>query len=206
MQLEQCRKTESMQPLIVGIGGTPREGSSSERTLAISLEAARAEGARTVMISGPELMIPMYTPDQSSRTPESLRLVEAIRECDGLIVSSPAYHGSISGLIKNALDYTEDLRDSPRVYLDGVAVGLIACAAGWQAGAQTLATLRSIVHALRGWPTPLGVSLNTSTGVFDASGECIDIGSKMQLQTVGRQVFEFATMRNSARPSPHVVA
>lgn len=195
-----------MKPLIVGIGGTPREDSSSERALAISLEAARAQGARTIMISGPQLMIPMYTPDQGSRTPESLHLVEAIRDCDGLIVSSPAYHGSISGLIKNALDYTEDLRDGPRVYLDGVAVGLIACAAGWQAGAQTLATLRSIVHALRGWPTPLGASLNTSTGVFNASGECVDIGSKMQLQTVGQQVFEFATMRKSARPSPKIMA
>jgi FMN reductase len=158
------------------------------------------------MISGPELVIPMYTPDQSSRTPESLRLIGAVRECEGLIIASPAYHGSISGLIKNALDYTEDLRNEPRVYLDGVAVGLIACAGGWQAGAQTLATLRSIVHALRGWPTPLGASLNTSVGVFDASGECVDIGSRMQLQTVGEQVVQFAAMRKAAGVVSHAVA
>ncbi|TVR06240.1 MAG: NADPH-dependent oxidoreductase [Salinarimonadaceae bacterium] len=198
-------KPEDKRPLIVGIGGTPRPQSSSERALAISLEAARDCGARTIMISGPDLMVPMYTPDQSQRTPEALRLVEAIRSCEGLIVSSPAYHGSLSGLIKNALDYTEDLREDPRVYLDGVAVGLIACAGGWQAGAQTLATLRGIVHALRGWPTPMGASINTSTGVFDESGACVDLGTTMQLRTVGEQVVEFARMRGMlAAPPPRV--
>ena len=195
----------SKQPLIVGIGGTPRVGSTSERALAIALAAARQSGARTLMFSGPDLMIPIYTPDPKERTSESNRLVQAMRESDGLIVASPAYHGSVSGLLKNVLDYAEDLRDDQRVYLDGVAVGLIACAGGWQAGAQTLATLRGIVHALRGWPTPLGAALNTSTGLFDAQGECLDLGAKMQLQTIGQQVVEFARMRGRSRAPLQVV-
>jgi FMN reductase len=187
----------SHTPLIVGIGGTPREGSLTERALDVALAAAQAQGARILRISGADLLVPMYTTDPNERTDKSRALVTAMRECDGLIVASPAYHGSVSGLIKNALDYTEDLRTDPRVYLDGIAVGLIACAGGWQAGAQTLATLRSIVHALRGWPTPLGASLNTSTGIFDAAGNCIDLSAKMQLESVGRQVLEFARMRQS---------
>jgi FMN reductase len=185
-------------PLIVGIGGTPRAGSLTERAMLVALEAARANGARIKTICGPDLLVPMYTTDPADRTEKSLALVQAIRECDGLVIASPAYHGSISGLIKNALDYIEDLRTDKRVYLDGIAVGLIACAGGWQAGAQTLATLRSIVHALRGWPTPLGASLNTSTGIFDASGACVDLSSRMQLESVGKQVVEFARMRHSA--------
>ncbi len=187
-------------PLIVGIGGTPRAGSTTERAMQVALAAAQAQGARIRMISGPDLVVPMYTTDLAERTEKSLALVQAIRECDGLVIASPAYHGSISGLVKNALDYTEDLRTDPRVYLDGIAVGLIACAGGWQAGAQTLATLRSIVHALRGWPTPLGASLNTSTGIFDADGACVDLSSRMQLESVGKQVVEFARMRHSASP------
>jgi FMN reductase len=186
--------------LIVGIGGTPRAGSSTQRAMDVALAAAQAQGARIKSIAGPDLLVPMYTTDLSERTEKSLALVQAIRECDGLIIASPAYHGSLSGLIKNALDYTEDLRTDPRVYLDGIAVGLIACAGGWQAGAQTLATLRSIVHALRGWPTPWGASLNTSTGIFDAAGNCVDLSTKMQLESVGRQVVEFARMRHSVAP------
>jgi FMN reductase len=52
--------------------------------------------------------------------------------------------------------------------------------------------LRSIVHALRGWPTPFGATLNTTNGIFDASGVCTDPKVLDQLNTVGRQVVEFA--------------
>jgi len=181
--------------LILGIGGTPRPGSTTERALAVSLRAAGAEGAETLMIAGPSLVLPMYTADAAARTAEATALVNAMRRCKGIIIASPSYHGSISGLMKNALDYAEDTRSDDRVYLDGLAVGLIACAGGWQAAVQTLAAMRSIVHALRGWPTPLGAALNTSTRVFDEQGECLDLSMKLQLETIGRQVVQFAKMR-----------
>jgi len=57
------------------------------------------------------------------------------------------YHGSLSGLIKNALDSLEPLRDDVRPYLDGRAVGCIVVADGWQACGSALASLRGIVHA-----------------------------------------------------------
>ncbi len=57
-----------------------------------------------------------------------MALVEAVRECDGLVLGSPAYHGGLSGLVKNALDYLEDLHDDAPPYLDGRAVGCIVCA------------------------------------------------------------------------------
>ena len=189
-----------MKPLIVGLGGTPRPGSSSERALALSLQAAAEEGADTLLISGAALMLPMYFPSTSERTPEAHHLIEAFRRCNGIIISTPAYHGSLSGLIKNALDYTEDLRTDPRVYFDGLAVGCIVCAGGWQAAGQTLAALRAIAHALRGWPTPLGVMLNTSTRLFDDDGACLDLSAKFQLETVGRQVVQFAKLQMQAPP------
>lgn len=179
---------------IVGIGGTNRPNSTSEKALAVSLRAAADAGAQTTIFSGADLILPMYAPEQDDRTDAARRLVEAFRECDGVIIASPAYHGSTSGLIKNALDYVEDLRGGRRVYLDGVAAGLIACGAGWQATGQTLAALRAIAHALRAWPTPLGSMLNTSTQLFDEAGHCIDLSARLQLETIGRQVVEFAEM------------
>jgi FMN reductase len=68
-----------------------------------------------------------------------------------------------------------------RAYFDGVAVGCISCASGWQAGGQTLAALRAIVHALRRWRTPLGVALNTSTKLFDEDENCVDSAVMSQL-------------------------
>lgn len=187
----------SGRPFIIGVGGTPRRGSSTEKALAVSLCAAAEAGAETLLISGPELELPMYNPGDPSRTPAAEHLIAMFRRCDGIIIASPAYHGSISGLVKNALDYTEDLRSDKRVYFDGLAVGCIACAGGWQAAGQTLAALRAIAHALRGWPTPLGAMLNTSAKLFDDQGNCLDLSAKMQLETVGRQVTEFAAYRGS---------
>lgn len=189
--------SDGKRPLILGVGGTPRSGSTTERALAVCLAAAEAAGADTVMISGPDLMLPMYNPGQMPSSPEAERLVDLYGRCDGIVIASPAYHGSLSGLVKNALDYAEELRKAERVYFDGLAVGLIACAAGWQATGQTLAALRSIAHALRGWPTPMGAALNTSTKLFDDDGACIDLSSRFQLETVGQQVVRFARMRDA---------
>jgi FMN reductase len=76
-------------------------------------------------------------------------------------------------------------------------VGLIVTAYGWQATGSTLATMRSIVHALRGWPTPLGAAIRAVSGMFK-DGVCSDAASAAQLELVGRQVVEFARLRRAA--------
>ena len=180
-------------PLIVGIGGTMREVSSTDRALRVALGAAKEAGARTEIFSGPALVrLPHYSPDGRERSDEQRHLVDMVRQADGLIVASPGYHGGVSGLVKNALDLLEDLRDDKRQYLDGRAVGCIVTAAGWQASVTTLEALRAIVHALRGWPTPFGATLNTSEPIFDAAGACKDQKIFDALCVVGRQVVEFA--------------
>jgi FMN reductase len=55
--------------------------------------------------------------------------------------------------------------------------------------------LRSVVHALRGWPTPLGVAVNSAEVVFDGLGGCTRENVSTQLRTTGIQVVEFALAR-----------
>jgi FMN reductase len=182
--------------LIVGLGGTTRADSSSERAVQFALGVAGARGAETLHLGAAELDLPMYAPERPERDPKTLRLVEAIARADGLIVCSPAYHGGISGLIKNALDYVEDLRDTERPYLEGRAVGCLSCASGWQATITTLVSLRSVVHALRGWPTPLGVAINVATPQFGPDGAVLNEALEEQLEIVAAQVVEFARVWN----------
>ena len=184
---------DTKMPLIVGIGGTAAARSSTEQALCAALDSAAAAGAATQMFGSAFLnKLPHYMTEPPG--PEAMAFVEAIRAADGIIIASPGYHGSISGLVKNAIDYLEETAKDPRVYLDGVPVGLVATAYGWQATGSTLSTLRSIVHALRGWPTPLGAAINSSGGIFK-DGVCTDAAAAAQLQLVGRQVFEFARLR-----------
>ncbi len=180
-------------PSIVGLGGTARPDSTSETALVKALAAAEALGARTLLFGGAFMAaLPLYNPDDSRPHAERDRLLDAVRHADGLIVATPGYHGSISGLVKNALDSLEGLRGDPRPYFDGRAVGCVVTATGWQACGSTLAALRSIVHALRGWPTPLGAALNTGQGLFDPDGTFLDPRDAWQVETVAAQVVAFA--------------
>lgn len=187
--------TGERQPLILGIGGTLRAQSTGQKALAHVLARARERGARTELLSGAALDLPLYIPENTERTETAQRMIALMRECDGLVICSPAYHGSVSGLVKNALDYTEDMSRDPRVYFDGLPIGCIACGAGWQAAGATLAALRAIAHALRGWPTPMGGVINSTLPVFDADGSCVDASIRFQLDLIADQVTDFALRR-----------
>lgn len=183
---------------IVGIGGTTSPGSSTEQALAIALRAAAGEGAQVTLFDGAFLSaLPHYALGVTEGSDEARSLVAAVRGAHGLVIASPGYHGSISGLVKNAIDYVEETSKDDRVYLDGLPVGLIVTAYGWQATGSTLATMRSIVHALRGWPTPLGAAIRAVSGMFK-DGACSDPAASAQLELVGRQVAEFARLRRAA--------
>lgn len=181
---------------VLGIGGSTRPNSTTELALRVSLAAADAAGAETLMLGSADLLLPLYVPDPRDRVPKAVRLLEQVRRADGLIIASPGYHGALSGMVKNALDYLEDMRDDDPPYLEGKAVGSIATASGWQATMSTIMSLRSVVHALRGWPTPMGATINMAAGpVFDEEGKCVDPVARFQLELVGQQVVEFARMR-----------
>ncbi len=193
-------------PFIVGIGGTTRAGSTSELALRATLAHAEALGARTALLCATELVMDAYDPMVKTRSDSAQRLVQLLREADGIVIASPSYHGSIPGLLKNALDYTEDMRSDDRPYFDGRAVGCVVCAEGIQAMGTTLFTLRSIVHALRGWPTPYSATINTSTKPFGPDGLLREEVVSTQLKTVAQQVVQFAQYSLLAKAMPQPTA
>ena len=173
---------------IVAIGGTVNPGSTTEQALRLAGVEAGKDGAEVQVFGGMYLAgLPHYRGADHTLA-NGAELVEAVRRADGLLIAAPGYHGTISGLVKNALDYLEELAQDERPYLDGRAVGLIATAYGDQATMSTLQTLRSIVHALRGWPTPMGATIRTYQGLFSPDGECLEDRARMQLEMVGAQV------------------
>jgi len=194
------------KPFIVGLGGTTRVGSTSEKALTVALARARALGAEVRAFTGVALAFEPYDPAIKLRSSPATLLIEALREADGVIIATPGYHGSISGLIKNALDYTEDMRGDTRPYLEGRAVGCIVCADGTQALGSTVQAVRSIVHALRGWPTPLAALINSTSGPFSPNGEVSDAAVECQLHILATQVVDFARMQQLRVVPDHCLA
>ena len=176
---------------IVGIGGSMDPGSQSERALRAVLAACATRGASTSAFTGRSLEMPPYVPGATVPT-AALAPVEAIRRSAAVVIASPGYHGTVSGLVKNALDYAEDLRTDVRPYFSGRAVGCIATAGGWPGAINTLGALRDIVHALRGWPTPLGAAINSAENAFDEAGRCLVPRVGQVLDLMAEEVMGFA--------------
>lgn len=183
----------STSPFIVGIGGTTRPGSSSEQAISLALARARSVGAETMLFAGAELQLPMYDPATANDCEGARKLIEALRRADGVIIASPCYHGGVSGLVKNAIDYIEEMRADERVYLDGRAIGAIGCGYGYQGPGVVVAQLRAIGHALRGWNAPLGVAVNSAVVKFTPDG-CSEAGVGTQIEIMAGQVVDFARM------------
>ena len=176
------------EQLIVGIGGTLRQDSTTERAVARVLYHAQSWGARTRLFAGTSLVMPFYG-EAGCTDHEAVRdFVAAVRQANAFVIGSPGYHGGISGLVKNALDYTEELASGGRVYLDGCKVVCIATGAGWQGANTTLAALRNVVFALRGWPTPLGFALNARDRLFAEDGSAIDPTCEAAFRTASEQL------------------
>lgn len=190
-----------MSVRIVGIGGSVDAESQSDAALRAVLAGAERRGATVQAFTGSGIDFPPYF--TGVQIPAAAGdYIDAVRAADAVVISSPGYHGTISGLVKNALDYLEELRAENRPYLDGRAVGLVAVAAGWQATVNTLATLRQIAHTLRGWPTPYGLTLNTTVTRF-AQDLSTDVDTSRSVDLMAAQLIDFASkMGTSATPGP----
>jgi FMN reductase len=178
---------------VVGVGGTLREGSSSLGALR-ALAAAEEAGAEVELLDLRELGLPMYEPGKTldDYGPEVRQFVEAVREADALILSTAAYHGTLAGVTKNALDFVQFLRRDERPYLEGRVVGLISTAGGYRAAANTTDALVHVVHALRGVVAPQMVMIGGARRQADNEGNITDEGSGRRLDRLGVLVVDMA--------------
>ncbi|HVL80097.1 MAG TPA: NAD(P)H-dependent oxidoreductase [Actinomycetota bacterium] len=170
---------------IVGLGGSLKTDSTSLAALKVALEGASEAGAETELLSVRELDLPLFSPEVAP-TRDARRLADAVAGADGLIWSSPLYHGSVSGSFKNAVDWLQLLSDRDPPYLSHKVVGLVATAGGVQ-GLQAVNTMEFVVRALRGWAVPLVIPVARAWEAFDG-GEAVDDGVIRQLTGLGAEV------------------
>ncbi len=179
---------------VVGIGGTLREGSASLGALRRALAAAAEAGAEAELLDLRELDLPMYEPGRALEDygGNVRRLVEALRGADAVLVSTAAYHGTLAGVTKNALDFAQFLARDERPYLQDRVVGLIAAVGGDMAGVNATRVMVDVVHALRGVAAPLVVAIPQAWRRADENGDVTDERYAGRLDDLGRLVVEMA--------------
>jgi FMN reductase len=175
---------------IAGLGGSIARESRSRTALQIALEGAAAAGARTQLLDLHELDLPMFNPDDDPSATVG-ELLDACHAADGMLWSSPLYQGTISGALKNALDWLRLLEDREPPFLHDKVVGLLSTAGGTQ-GLQAINTMEFATRALRAWAVPYVVPVASAARVFDASGPISDQAVDGQLRMLGQEVVRVA--------------
>ncbi len=135
---------------VLGVAGSIRQGSYSTRALKIALEYAKKQGAEVRLLDLNTVVLPLYDPSASA-SKEVEHTTEAIAWADAFILASPDYHGSMSGALKNFLDYFYE-------EFAGKVFGYIV--ASHEKGLTVMEQMRTAVRQCYGWSMPYGVSIN----------------------------------------------
>jgi len=136
----------SPKPRLLGISGSLRKGSFNTAILA-SLGASVEERASLQIL--PLNDLPLYDQDADCRPPppESVaRLRAAIDSADGLVIASPEYNHSISGVLKNALDWAS--RPFGQSTLSGKPVLTLTSSTAFTGGVRAQAQLTEVLTAI----------------------------------------------------------
>jgi FMN reductase len=187
--------------LILGIGGSLRPGSVSEKVLQVTLEGAQKAGAEITILTPASLPLPFfdgtYSLDHYS-APERqaiTTLLDTTRRADGYIFCSPTYHNIISGAVKNMLDYLELLRADPSPRLEGKVVGLVTVQEGTSGTAHnTLTTMLLAARAMRAWVAPTMLAIPGSRAALGADDKPLNDPFTQRLQALGAEVARASSM------------
>jgi NAD(P)H-dependent FMN reductase len=185
-------ETKNEQVRVLAICGSLKKTSTTRKALRIAIEGARLAGAEVTLadLSFYELAFCTGSKAAESKGRDFPRLREEIRAAQGLLIATPEYHGSFSGVLKNALDL-HDIED-----FQGKVVGLVATAGGRQGAHGALIGLRGVFKALKAFVLPHDASLADSHKAFAEDGSAVDTAFHNRLLDVGREVARFSALHS----------
>jgi len=157
--------------MIVGIAGSVREGSYTQAVLRYILQETGLSYQEL------PLDLPIFVGHQTSD--EITRFKKAMQEAKGVLIATPEYHGSMSGILKNALDFLDD-------ELAGKVVGVVAILGGAYGG-TSLEHLRTVMHKLKAWTLPQDLVIVRSNLIFDKEGRVTSPELEKRLKAFAEQ-------------------
>ncbi|MEM6349312.1 MAG: NAD(P)H-dependent oxidoreductase [Cyanobacteria bacterium P01_D01_bin.14] len=153
---------------VVGLNGSLRSNSHSYQALEQALARARASGAEVELLDLRSLTLPFCDGgDDYSDYPDVARLQDTVKAADALVLATPEYHGSLSGVLKNALDLMSF------EHLDGKVAGLISVLGG-QSNSNALNDMRTILRWVHAWVIPEQIAVGQAWQAFTAEGKLKD--------------------------------
>lgn len=177
---------------VVGLSGSLRENSYTRLAMELALQGAQERGAQTRLLDLRDYDLPLFHGVKNGAGPRSVsELRRAVKAAQGIILGTPEYHGSYSGVLKNALDWMGFDE------FEGKMIGLVGVGGGRMGALNALNALRVIGRSLHAWVVPEQVSIPEAWRAFTAEGHLTDPRLEHALKQVGQQVARFAFLHNS---------
>lgn len=176
---------------VVGVCGSRRRNSHTRTAIETALAASADAGASVSLLDLRELSVPPLDPDVEEPG-DVAELKARLEAADGILLGTPMYHGSYSGVLKNAIDHCgfEQFADH--------TVGLLAVSGG-RFPVTALEHLRSVCRALNAWVLPYEAAVPQSKANF-TDGTITDEQLTARVETLGTRVAEYAVI------TPHQAA
>jgi len=179
---------------VTGVCGSLSADGATKKALTIALKGAAEYDAETALLELRDFNLVFYgSVPENEYPPDVLKLRQALRDSQGIILATPEYHGSLTGALKNMLDLMtiEDFETK--------IIGLVGIAGGDLGAINSLNTMKTICRNLHCWVLPHEVSIANSAQTFDDDGTVKDPAIEERLLNVGRQVVKFASVQRKVQ-------
>ena len=183
---------------MLAFAGSLRSGSFNKKLVQAAAQIARKAGAEVTVVDLRDFNMSLYDGDDEadSGIPEgALRFKRVISSHDALLISAPEYNSSISGVLKNAIDWAsrKGPGEAPLQSLSGKVAGLLSASPGGLGGVRGLVTVRSILSNLNLLVIPEQFALVRSHEAFDESGNLKDPKQMAAVEKVVNRLVEVTT-------------
>jgi NAD(P)H-dependent FMN reductase len=167
----------------LGIAGSMRQDSYSTQVLKMVLKEAKKYKTDTQILELRQVNLPLYNPSASYGNGND-KVSNAVKWADSIILSSPDYHGSMSGAIKNFLDYFWE-------EFAGKTFGYIV--ASHEKGLTVADQMRTAVRQCYGWSMPYNISINGEKD-FNSKREIVNSGLANRIKILAHDLSTYGKL------------
>jgi chromate reductase, NAD(P)H dehydrogenase (quinone) len=176
------------RPKILALAGSLRKGSFNKKLIKIAAKNAEQAGAEVTLIDLKDFPLPIYDGDieeQQGLPPNALKIKELMWKHDGFIISAPEYNSSISGVLKNTIDWASRPATSDEVYLscfiDKIAL-LMSTSPSNLGGLRGLVHLRAILENIHTFVLPGQKTIPNASEAFDSEDNLKNVEQKQSIE------------------------
>jgi NAD(P)H-dependent FMN reductase len=172
---------------ILAFSGSTREDSFNKKLVSEAADIARHLGAQVTLINLKDYPMPFYDADLEAKDKMPLKakeLRQLMIQSQVIFIASPEYNGSLSGVLKNAIDWASrnENGDSSREAFKGKKFVIMSASPGAGGGARGLKHLRIIIENIGGTVVPEQIEIPNAFNAFDEKGHLKNPKQKMEFQ------------------------